>query len=124
MGTQKLILALAAGAALFTLTGTAQTAQDNVTLEERVAELEKAILDEGPENVAVFIAEPIIASGGVIVPPPGKRFCSKSIKLPSSPRRSKGLLESGSSHSMRWRNHASSLPRASRTRPFSSNALR
>ena len=39
--------------------------------DAKVAELEQAILDEGPENVAVFIAEPIMASGGVIVPPPG-----------------------------------------------------
>lgn len=40
-------------------------------LEERVAELENRILELGPERVAAFIAEPILASGGVIVPPPG-----------------------------------------------------
>lgn len=32
-------------------------------------ELEKTILAEGPETVAAFIAEPVMGSGGVIVPP-------------------------------------------------------
>jgi adenosylmethionine-8-amino-7-oxononanoate aminotransferase len=32
-------------------------------------ELEKAILREGPETVAMFLAEPVIGVGGVIVPP-------------------------------------------------------
>ncbi len=36
-----------------------------------VADLENKILELGPENVACFIAEPLLASGGVIVPPPG-----------------------------------------------------
>ena len=36
-----------------------------------VDEFEQKILELGPENVAGFIAEPILASGGVIVPPPG-----------------------------------------------------
>jgi adenosylmethionine-8-amino-7-oxononanoate aminotransferase len=36
-----------------------------------VAEFEQSIHVIGPENVACFIAEPILASGGVIVPPPG-----------------------------------------------------
>jgi adenosylmethionine-8-amino-7-oxononanoate aminotransferase len=36
-----------------------------------VGELEGVILEEGPDRVAAFIAEPIQASGGVIVPPPG-----------------------------------------------------
>lgn len=39
--------------------------------QERVAELESKILTIGPERVAGFIAEPILASGGVVVPPPG-----------------------------------------------------
>ena len=39
--------------------------------DARVAELEAAILDAGPETVGAFIAEPVLASGGVIVPPPG-----------------------------------------------------
>jgi L-2,4-diaminobutyrate transaminase len=34
-------------------------------------ELEELVLAEGPETVAAFIAEPIQAAGGVIVPPPG-----------------------------------------------------
>ncbi|MFS0732038.1 aminotransferase [Microbacterium sp. 1P10UB] len=33
------------------------------------AELETLILDEGPETVAAMIAEPVMAAGGVIVPP-------------------------------------------------------
>lgn len=36
-----------------------------------VKELESAILELGPERVACFLAEPILASGGVIVPPEG-----------------------------------------------------
>ena len=39
--------------------------------DEKVADLENKILELGPENVAAFIAEPLLASGGVIVPPPG-----------------------------------------------------
>jgi len=35
------------------------------------SELEETILTEGPETVAAFIAEPIQAAGGVIVPPDG-----------------------------------------------------
>lgn len=33
------------------------------------AELERTILDEGPETVAAFIGEPVMGAGGVIVPP-------------------------------------------------------
>ena len=36
-----------------------------------VAEFEAKIREIGPEKVACFIAEPVLASGGVIVPPPG-----------------------------------------------------
>ncbi|HUF86965.1 MAG TPA: aminotransferase [Thermohalobaculum sp.] len=36
----------------------------------KVAELERAIAELGPDRVAAFIAEPVLASGGVIVPPP------------------------------------------------------
>jgi adenosylmethionine-8-amino-7-oxononanoate aminotransferase len=39
--------------------------------DEKAADLERAILEMGPDKVAAFIAEPILASGGVIVPPPG-----------------------------------------------------
>jgi len=36
----------------------------------RLAEsLERQILDEGPETIAAFIAEPVMGAGGVIVPP-------------------------------------------------------
>ena len=46
-----------------------------MSLEEfcdaKVAELENKILEIGPERTAAFIAEPILASGGVVVPPPG-----------------------------------------------------
>ncbi len=48
---------------------------DNMTVEEfrdaKVKELEDKILEVGPEKVACFIAEPVLASGGVIVPPDG-----------------------------------------------------
>lgn len=30
-----------------------------------------AIADIGPENIACFVAEPVLASGGVLIPPPG-----------------------------------------------------
>jgi len=39
--------------------------------DQRVAELENKILELGPDTVAGFIAEPVLASGGVIVPPSG-----------------------------------------------------
>jgi adenosylmethionine-8-amino-7-oxononanoate aminotransferase len=46
--------------------------------DEKVAELEQRILDVGPDKVAAFIAEPILASGGVIVPPEGyHRMCAE-----------------------------------------------
>ncbi|MDJ0876994.1 MAG: aminotransferase [Halieaceae bacterium] len=37
----------------------------------RADELEALILEEGPETIAAFIAEPINGAGGVVVPPPG-----------------------------------------------------
>lgn len=44
--------------------------------DARVADLETAITTLGADNVAAFIAEPILASGGVIVPPQGyQRRC-------------------------------------------------
>ncbi len=39
--------------------------------EEKLADLEGMILKTGADNVAAFIAEPILASGGVIIPPEG-----------------------------------------------------
>ena len=37
----------------------------------KAEELENKILEIGADNVAAFIAEPVMGSGGVIVPPPG-----------------------------------------------------
>jgi adenosylmethionine-8-amino-7-oxononanoate aminotransferase len=39
--------------------------------DEKVEDLARAIRVEGAENIAAFIAEPVLASGGVIVPPEG-----------------------------------------------------
>ncbi|TDJ42992.1 MAG: aminotransferase class III-fold pyridoxal phosphate-dependent enzyme [Gammaproteobacteria bacterium] len=36
-----------------------------------VGNLERLILDEGPETIAAFIAEPVMGAGGVVVPPDG-----------------------------------------------------
>ena len=48
---------------------------DGMSLEEfcdeKVADLENKILELGPENVACFIAEPVMGARGVIVPPRG-----------------------------------------------------
>ena len=44
--------------------------EDEAAFVERLAdELEKLILREGPDSIAAFIAEPINAGGGIIVPP-------------------------------------------------------
>jgi L-2,4-diaminobutyrate transaminase len=37
----------------------------------RAAELEQLILDEGPDTVGAFIAEPVLGTGGIIPPPAG-----------------------------------------------------
>ena len=42
-----------------------------VFADHLVAECEQAIADHGAENIAAFVGEPIMASGGVIVPPEG-----------------------------------------------------
>ncbi|MGV3552971.1 aminotransferase [Rhizobium sp.] len=52
-------------------------------LEKLVKEFEDRIIELGPENVAVFLAEPLLASGGVIIPPAGyharfKAVCEKN----------------------------------------------
>ena len=39
--------------------------------DAKVTDLENKIIELGPENVACFIAEPIMGAGGVIVPPDG-----------------------------------------------------
>ncbi len=50
-------------------------AQDGESETEFVARivgnLELLILDEGPETIAAFIAEPVMGAGGVVVPPEG-----------------------------------------------------
>jgi 4-aminobutyrate--pyruvate transaminase len=50
-------------------------AQDGESEAEFVARivgnLELLILDEGPETIAAFIAEPVMGAGGVVVPPEG-----------------------------------------------------
>ena len=38
---------------------------------QKVTELENTIIEIGPNKVAAFVAEPILASGGVIIPPKG-----------------------------------------------------
>ena len=35
----------------------------------RAEELEALILEEGPETVAAFVAEPVMGAGGAITPP-------------------------------------------------------
>lgn len=48
----------------------AEEGEDEETFATRCAEnLEKLILDEGPDTVAAFFAEPVMGAGGVIVPP-------------------------------------------------------
>jgi L-2,4-diaminobutyrate transaminase len=39
--------------------------------QKLAGELEQLILDEGPDTVAAFIAEPVMGAGGVLVPPDG-----------------------------------------------------
>jgi adenosylmethionine-8-amino-7-oxononanoate aminotransferase len=47
----------------------ANTADDSTVAAAAAEELEKAILREGAGTVAMFLAEPVIGVGGVIVPP-------------------------------------------------------
>ncbi len=39
--------------------------------DEKVADLERLIAEIGADRIGAFIAEPILCSGGVVVPPPG-----------------------------------------------------
>jgi putrescine aminotransferase len=48
-------------------------------LEKLVKEFEDKIAELGPENVAVFLAEPLLASGGVVVPPKGYHARFKAV---------------------------------------------
>jgi adenosylmethionine-8-amino-7-oxononanoate aminotransferase len=56
---------------------------EGMTVEEFgdqcIADLENKILELGPENVAMFFAEPIMGAGGVIVPPPGYHKRAKAV---------------------------------------------
>lgn len=47
--------------------------------DEKVADLRNGIEKLGAENVACFIAEPIMGAGGVIVPPPGYHKRTKEV---------------------------------------------
>jgi len=49
----------------------AEGQSDAEFLDQCVADLENCILEVGADRCAVFVAEPILASGGVIVPPKG-----------------------------------------------------
>lgn len=44
---------------------------DAAFLDFLIAEFEERLASLGPQNVAAFLAEPVLASGGVIVPPKG-----------------------------------------------------
>ncbi|WUH90992.1 aminotransferase [Streptomyces sp. NBC_00433] len=44
-----------------------------------IAGMEAAITGIGPENLACFIAEPVLASGGVLVPPPGYHQATREL---------------------------------------------
>jgi adenosylmethionine-8-amino-7-oxononanoate aminotransferase len=48
-------------------------------LDQCVDDLENKILELGPDNVACFIAEPIMGAGGVIVPPKGYHKRTKDV---------------------------------------------
>jgi putrescine---pyruvate transaminase len=48
-------------------------------LDELVQEFEQTIERIGPEKVAVFLAEPLLASGGVIIPPQGYHARMKGV---------------------------------------------
>ncbi len=48
-----------------------QRQSEEAFLAEKVADLRDAIIEIGPDKVAAFIAEPILAPAGVIVPPAG-----------------------------------------------------
>ncbi|WP_439133436.1 aminotransferase [Pseudomaricurvus sp.] len=48
-------------------------------LQSLLDEMESEIARLGAENVACFIAEPILASGGVLVPPPGYQAATREI---------------------------------------------
>jgi len=44
-----------------------------------IDELEKRIIELGPDNIACFISEPVMGLGGVLVPPPG--YCEQAAEV-------------------------------------------
>jgi 4-aminobutyrate--pyruvate transaminase len=42
---------------------------EELFVERMLRDLEKLILDEGPDTIGAFIAEPVMGAGGVIIPP-------------------------------------------------------
>lgn len=48
-------------------------------LDQLIEGMEAAIADIGPEHIACFVAEPVLASGGVLIPPPGYHEATLSI---------------------------------------------
>lgn len=48
-------------------------------LGQLISGMEAAIADLGPENIACFIAEPVLASGGVLIPPPGYHEATREL---------------------------------------------
>ncbi|WP_320069445.1 aminotransferase [Micromonospora sp. RTGN7] len=48
-------------------------------LEALIDGMTAAIDEIGPENIACFIAEPILASGGVLIPPPGYHAATREL---------------------------------------------
>ena len=48
-------------------------------LQALLAEMSAAIESLGAENIACFVAEPILASGGVLVPPPGYQKATREL---------------------------------------------
>ena len=40
-------------------------------LDHLLEEFERRVTENGPENIGAFLAEPVLASGGIIIPPKG-----------------------------------------------------
>ena len=48
-----------------------QNMSNDAWCDEKIADLENLIAEVGADRIGAFIAEPILCSGGVVVPPPG-----------------------------------------------------
>ncbi|MGW0828600.1 aminotransferase [Streptomyces sp. NPDC002845] len=48
-------------------------------LDQLMDGMEAAIADLGPDNIACFVAEPVLASGGVLIPPPGYQEATREL---------------------------------------------